>query len=84
MNYTLGKMMVQAAGRDVDGTARIESYLFVARSVSKMFKIIPICSTYVANIIGRFENKNFQNQRSLFEASRRRWIELHGRSIIIE
>ena len=47
-----------AAGRKVGGTVGIESYGFVAGSVRKMFKIIPICSTYVANSIGCLKNVN--------------------------
>ena len=46
-----------ATGRKVDGTVEIEIYGFVARSVPKMFKIIPICSAHVANIIGRLQKK---------------------------
>ena len=44
-----------AAGRKVGGTVEIERYGIVAGSVPKMFKIIPICSAHVANIVGWFQ-----------------------------
>ena len=51
-----------AAGRKVGGTVGIERYGLVAGSVLKMFKIIPICSAYVANIVGWFQ-KNVTNPK---------------------
>ena len=66
-----------AAGRKVGGTSDIKSYEFVARSVSKMFKITPNYSAHLANIIGRFQkNIKVQNQRPVFAASQRRRVEL--------
>ena len=71
-------------GRKVDGTVGIESYQFVAGSVRKMFKFIPICSTYVANIIGWFEKpSNSKNNCSVLAASQHRRVELYGRIINI-
>ena len=66
-----------AAGRKVGETFDIESYEFVARRVSKMFKIIPNYSAHLANIIGRFQkNIKVQKQRPVFAASQRRRVEL--------
>ena len=44
-------------GLKVCGTSDIESYGIVARSVTKMFKIISIHSAHLANVIGRFLKK---------------------------
>ena len=65
------------AGRKALGNSGIESYGYVAWSVPKMFKIIPIYSDHLANIIGRFlKNIKVQKQRPLFTALRRRRVEL--------
>ena len=66
-----------AANWKVSETSGIESYEFVARSVPKMFKVIPNYSAHLANIIGRFqENIKVQKQRPVFAASQHRRVEL--------
>ena len=58
--------------------------LFVAKSVNNALKRVRRCSAQSATVVTRFEKKlNVQNQRSQFEAPRRRRVELEGRAIII-
>ncbi len=67
------------------GTTKIDTHLFSAMSVKNRFKRAQMCSTQSAIVITRFEKYiDFQKQRSLFEASQRRWVEPQGRLIFIE
>ena len=84
---TLGDQHITdgADGPKVGGTSKIAAHFFLARSVNNGLKRVRRCSVQSATVVIRFEKKlNFQNQRSQFEAPRRRRVELQGRSIIIE
>ncbi len=74
-----------ADGPKVRGTSKIDTHFFVAMSVNNGLKRVWGCSAPSMTVVTRFQkNLNFQNQRSLFEAPRRRRVEPQGRSIIIE
>ena len=71
--------------RKVGGTSKIATHFFLARSVNNGLKRVRRCSAQSATVVTRFGKKlNVQNQRSQFEAPRRRRVELEGRAIIIE